>query len=403
MVVSEISDNAPRPHDARFMAAAVALARRASGRVWPNPAVAALIVDESGDIPVVRGRGWTQPAGGAHAEVRALRDAGEASRGATCYVTLEPCSHHGRTGPCAVALAEAGIRRVVVGLSDPNPRVSGRGVAILREAGVEVVVGVGEKLAAAHHAGFVRRMSEGRPHVVLKLAVSRDGYIGRKNDGQVAITGEDVRRRVHLYRAECDAIMVGIGTALADNPSLTCRLPGLEGRSPVRVVLDPRAELPLDGKLAATAGKTPVWVVVANDAEFERTDALSARGCMVIRVAPDEAGRISPKVALRALGQRGITTVILEGGSRLARSFLDADAVDEAMIYHGGATVGNGGILPFGDRPLDLIDESGLAKIPGRVAVGAESYDHYIRKSPDSEVRLNSRQAPNELQIQKGD
>ncbi|MXN67332.1 bifunctional diaminohydroxyphosphoribosylaminopyrimidine deaminase/5-amino-6-(5-phosphoribosylamino)uracil reductase RibD [Stappia sp. GBMRC 2046] len=380
MKVIEKSENSVRPHDPRFMAAAISLAARASGRVWPNPAVGALIVDESDYIPVVRGRGWTQATGGAHAEARALHDAGEAARGATCYVTLEPCSHQGRTGPCAVALAEAGIKRVVVGVADPNPRVSGRGVEILREAGVEVVVGVCEGQAAEHHAGFIRRMRDGRPHVILKLAVSNDGFIGRRDDGQVAITGEDVKRRVHLFRAECDAIMVGIGTAIADNPSLTCRLPGLEDRSPVRVVLDPRADLPLDSKLVRTADKTPVWVIVANDADYERTDALSEKGCSVIRVAPDGKGRISPKVALRALGQRGITKLLLEGGSRIAKSFVEADAVDEAMIYNGAATVGNGGILPFGDRGLDFLDESALVMAPGRIEVGPESCDHYIRK-----------------------
>lgn len=368
-----------KPYDERFMKATVSLARRATGRVWPNPAVAALIVDESGKVPIVRGRGWTSPPGGPHAEIAALRDAGEAARGATCYVTLEPCSHQGRTGPCAVALANAGVQRVVIGVLDPNPRVSGKGAALLRDAGISVAVGIGEAECRAHHAGFIRRIKDGRPHVVLKLAVSKDGYIGRKGDGQVAITGEDTARRVHIYRAECDAIAVGIGTVLADDPSLTCRLPGLEARSPVRVVLDANARLPLDSNLVETARVTPVWVIVSNSADYERTDALSARGCTVIRVPLVADGRIAPAVAMRALGQRGITSLLLEGGSRVAESFVRAGMVDEAMIYHGGDVVGSSGIRPFGESGAELLENFGLERQAGRFRMGCETYDHYIR------------------------
>ncbi|WP_235974722.1 bifunctional diaminohydroxyphosphoribosylaminopyrimidine deaminase/5-amino-6-(5-phosphoribosylamino)uracil reductase RibD [Stappia albiluteola] len=361
------------------MAAALSLARRASGRVWPNPAVGALIVDESGDLPVIRGRGWTSPPGGPHAEAVALRNAGDAARGATCYVTLEPCSHQGRTGACSIALIEAGISRVVVALADPNPRVSGRGIAMLRDAGVEVVTGVCEDEARRHHAGFVMRMRHNRPQVLLKLAISQDGFIGRRNGGQVLITGEDVARRVHLFRAECDAICVGIGTVLSDDPELTCRLPGMSHLSPVRVVLDARADLPMNSYLARTAGEVPVWLIVSNAADYEKTDALAARGVTVIRVPQDEAGRIAPHVALRVLGQRGITRLLLEGGSRVAESFVAAGAVDEVMAYHGTATVGEGGVKPLGDHGLELLDEKGFVRLPGRRRVGGESFE-YLRR-----------------------
>ena len=375
-----VATQVQRGHDERFMAAAVALARRATGRVWPNPAVGALIVRDTAEGAVMVGRGVTSPPGGPHAEVMALRMAGEAARGATCYVTLEPCSHLGRTGPCAVALAEAGVGRVVVGLSDPNPRVSGRGVAMLRDAGVDVTVGVCAALCRRHHAGHSRRVLEGRPHVHVKLAVSADGALGRRGDGQSAITGEEVRRRVHLERAACDAILVGIGTAVADDPDLTCRLPGLEARSPVRVVLDPTARLPLDSRLVQTAGLTPVWVLTANDADYERTDALAAAGCTIVRLATTAAGRIDPLVALRALGQRGITRVLVEGGGAVAGAFLDRDVVDEAVLYHGTVVVGADPVLPFGTRDVSALAQTGRFVVADRGYLGPDRYIRYSRK-----------------------
>ncbi len=249
----------------------------------------------------------------------------------------------------------------------------------MREAGISVAIGVGEAACREHHAGFISRIKDGRPHVVLKLAVSRDGFIGRHGDGQMAITGEDTARRVHMYRAECDAIAVGIGTALVDDPSLTCRLPGLESRSPVRVVLDAHARLPLESNLVETARTTPVWVIVSNGADYDRTDALSARGCTVIRVPLGGDGRIAPAVAMRALGQRGITSLLLEGGSRVAESFVRAKIVDEAMIYHGSVVVGGQGIKPLGEHGVEMLEENGLDRQPGRFKVCCEAYDHYIR------------------------
>ncbi|MCR4268122.1 bifunctional diaminohydroxyphosphoribosylaminopyrimidine deaminase/5-amino-6-(5-phosphoribosylamino)uracil reductase RibD, partial [Nitratireductor sp. ZSWI3] len=238
--------------DRRFMAAAIRLSRRHLGLTGTNPSVATLIVRDDGAGPRIVGRGVTAIGGRPHAETEALAEAGVAARGATAYVTLEPCAHHGRTPPCANALAVAGVARVVGAAADPDPRVSGKGYAILRDAGIEVVEGVLAEEAADLMRGYLTRSEKKRPEVTLKLAISADGMIGRQGQGQVAITGEVSRRQVHMMRAESDAILVGIGTALADGPALTCRLPGLERRSPLRIVLDRDLRLPPTSTLART-------------------------------------------------------------------------------------------------------------------------------------------------------
>src|SRR5262249_28151272 len=217
--------------DRRFMQLALALGRRGQGHTWPNPAVGAVIVKDG----VIVGRGWTQVGGRPHAEPEALRRAGEAARGATLYVTLEPCSHFGKSPPCADAVIAAGIERVVSAIEDPNPQVAGQGHARLRAAGIAVDIGLCAAEAAYDHTGHFRRVRDQRPHVILKLAVSADDKIGGPGGKSVAITGEAARNRVHLLRAQSDAILVGIGTVLADDPLLTCRLPGMGARSPVRV------------------------------------------------------------------------------------------------------------------------------------------------------------------------
>ncbi len=337
------------------MLAAVGLARRGLGKVWPNPSVGALIVGENerGEAIVV-GRGVTSRPGSAHAEVNALRQAGERAKDATCYVTLEPCSHFGRTPPCSSALIKAGVKRVVIGMRDPNPRVAGRGIAMLEEAGVEVVVGVEAKACEALHHGFALRITEQRPHVFLKLAVSRDGFIGRVGEGQIKISGPLSMRHVHGFRASHDAILVGIGTALADDPQLTCRLPGMGARSPVRVVLDAAAKLPVTSAMVKTAADVPVWLIAGNDADPVRITALTEAGVLVIRV-PLEGGRINPRSALRALGARGITRLMVEGGSRIASAFLMADCVDDLCIVTGDIEIGQGGIPPLHGTSLEDI------------------------------------------------
>jgi diaminohydroxyphosphoribosylaminopyrimidine deaminase/5-amino-6-(5-phosphoribosylamino)uracil reductase len=326
--------------DGRFMAAALRLCRRNLGRTGTNPSVACLIVKDG----VILGSAVTAVGGRPHAETQALAEAGEAARGATAYVTLEPCSHHGRTPPCADALVASGVARVVVSVSDPDERVAGRGLAILREAGLTVVSGVLEAEGRAALAGYLTRQTKKRPHITLKLAISADGMLGHLGTGQVAITGLISRGQVHGLRAETDAILVGIGTALADDPELTCRLPGLEDRSPVRIVLDPRLELPPQGKLAQTARAVPVIAVAAkeeaNDLQRQaRQDALEALGVEVLMCDPRRLDAL-----LTALATRGISSLLVEGGARAAASFLDAGLVDRILLFNGPGTLGKHGV-----------------------------------------------------------
>src|SRR6202030_3523165 len=244
--------------DQRFMSLALALGRRGLGNTWPNPSVGAVVVRHDGAEPVIVGRGWTQRGGRPHAETEALRRAGPAARGATLYVTLEPCSHHGKTPPCTDAIIAAGIARVVSAIEDPNARVAGRGHSLLRASGITVDVGVGAAEARRAHAGHIRGVCDHRPHISLKLAVSADGKAGRAGRRPAPITGEASRSKVHLMRAMNDAILIGIGTALADDPQLSCRLPGMALRSPVRVVLDIRKRLPDSRGLVRSGDETPV-------------------------------------------------------------------------------------------------------------------------------------------------
>ncbi len=279
--------------DLRFMELALSLGRRGLGRTWPNPAVGAVIVKDG----VIVGRGWTQPGGRPHAEVEALRRAGPAARGATLYVTLEPCSHFGKSPPCADAVIAAGISRVVSAIEDPNPEVAGQGHARLRAAGITVDIGIGAEEARHDHAGHICRMTRGRPRVMLKLAISADGKAGAAGRRPVAITGEAVRDRVHLLRAQNDAIMIGIGTVLADDPMLTCRLPGMAKNSPVRVVADSMLRLPLSSRLVKSAYETPVWVVGGMSAPQEAEFRLLPLGVEVLR-SPGSTDPLDLKDAL---------------------------------------------------------------------------------------------------------
>ena len=289
------------------MAVALRLAERGLGSVWPNPAVGCVLV-QGGRIV---GRGWTQPGGRPHGEVEALRRAGGAALGATAYVSLEPCAHYGRTPPCTMALLQACIRRVVAATVDPDPRVDGRGIEQLRQAGVEVAVGLGRAEAEAINAGFILRVRANRPLVTLKLATSLDGRIATKSGASQWITGEAARARGHLLRASHDAIMIGSGTALADDSSLTCRLPGLEERSPVRVVLDRRLRLPLASKLASSARTVPTWLFTGADAPERGRKGLRALGVDTLLAGTDASGQLDLPEVLAALAARGITRVLV--------------------------------------------------------------------------------------------
>ncbi len=346
--------------DQRFMQLALTLGRRGQGRTWPNPAVGAVVVKDG----VIVGRGWTQPSGRPHAEPEALKRAGEAARGAILYVTLEPCSHIGKSPPCADAIIAAGIARVVSAIEDPNPEVAGQGHAKLRAAGIAVDIGPGAAEAARDHAGHFRRVRDKRPHVILKLALSSDDKIGAAGRKPVPISGEAARARVHLLRAQCDAILVGIGTVRADDPLLTCRLPGMEARSPVRVVLDRSLRIPGTSRLVHSARETPLWVMTSNLAEARAAMKLGAAGAQVIRVATatTPTGLDLPTV-LHALSEKGITSLLVEGGARVASSFVAAGLVDEAWLLRGADPIGANGVTALDALPLTAITESPAFKL----------------------------------------
>jgi diaminohydroxyphosphoribosylaminopyrimidine deaminase / 5-amino-6-(5-phosphoribosylamino)uracil reductase len=342
--------------DQRFMQLALTLGRRGLGRTWPNPSVGAVVVKDG----IIVGRGWTQPSGRPHAEPEALKRAGEAARGATLYATLEPCSHFGKSPPCVDAIIAAGIARVVSAIEDPNPEVGGQGHAKLRAAGIKVDIGLGAVEAAHDHAGHFRRIREKRPHVILKLAVSSDDRIGAPGRKPVAITGEAAKARMHLLRAQCDAILVGIGTVLADDPLLTCRLPGMEARSPVRVVLDRALRIRGTSKLVHSARETPLWVMTSSLSEAPAVMKLGAAGAQVIRVATTitpPPGLDLPAV-LHALAERGITRLLVEGGARVASSFVAAGLVDELWLLRGPDPVGVDGVPALDALPLSVLTQS---------------------------------------------
>jgi diaminohydroxyphosphoribosylaminopyrimidine deaminase/5-amino-6-(5-phosphoribosylamino)uracil reductase len=372
MAASDQSD------DARFMALALALGRRGLGRTWPNPAVGAVVVRDDGAGPVVAGRGWTQPGGRPHAETEALRRARDAARGATLYVTLEPCSHHGQTAPCADATISAGIARVVSALEDPNPQVAGAGHRRLAESGIVVDIGPGADEARRAHAGHIRRVRDGRPHVTLKLAVSADGKAGLGGRRPAVITGKAARDRVHLMRANNDAVLTGSGTALADDPLLTCRLPGMENRSPVRVVLDSKLRLPPESRLAVTARDTPLWVIASDSAPSQREEALQAKGAEVFRI-PDGEDKLDLLAVLKLLGGRGVSRLMVEAGPILAAAFLQADLVDEAMLLRSPQILGAEAIDALEKLPLETLTQSSRLVSAGTEQIGADTAEFYWR------------------------
>ncbi|PCD76207.1 bifunctional diaminohydroxyphosphoribosylaminopyrimidine deaminase/5-amino-6-(5-phosphoribosylamino)uracil reductase RibD [Pseudothioclava arenosa] len=331
--------------DARFMALALSLAGRGLGNVWPNPAVGCVIV-RAGRVV---GRGWTQPGGRPHAERRALDQAGAAARGATAYVTLEPCAHHGKTPPCAEALVAAGVARVVSALEDPDPRVSGKGHALLRAAGLEVETGVMAVEARALQVGFLSRIERGRPWVALKLATSFDGRIATQTGESQWITGPEARAYVHALRARFDAVMVGGGTVRADDPLLTVR--GFTPlRQPVRVVASAALDLPRD-RMAASVSEAPLWLVHAGAAPQEAREWWAAQGAELIEVAASGAG-LAPEAILAALGTRGLTRVFCEGGGRFAAALLRAGLVDELIGFTAGVALGGEGRASVGAMEL---------------------------------------------------
>ncbi len=353
--------------DRARMAAALSLARRGLGATWPNPTVGCVI----GRAGRVLGRGWTQPGGRPHAERMALDDARarfgpESLCGATAWVTLEPCAHHGRTPPCADALVSAGVARVVAPIEDPDPRVSGRGFETLRAAGVAVETGLMAEAARAVNAGFLSRHERGRPWLTLKLAASLDGRIATNSGESCWISGPAARRRVHVMRAEHDAVLIGAGAARADDPMLDVRLAGLDDRRPARIVADGGLGLSLTSRLARTAGTHPLWVLHRPGVDHDRIAALESVNALCLETPTLGTGELDMAAALRALAGRGVTRVLCEGGGRLAASLLRAGLVDELVWFCAGVAIGADGAAAVARMGIERLADAprlGLAAV----------------------------------------
>jgi len=337
--------------DVGHMMAALALASRGLGRVAPNPAVGCVLVRDG----IVVGRGWTQPGGRPHAETEALRRAGAAAAGAIAYVTLEPCAHHGSTPPCADALIAAGVARVVVAIEDPDPRVAGRGLERLRAAGILVEVGLCAEDAQQLNAGFLKRIEQGLPLVTLKLATTLDGKIATHTGESQWITGPAARGLGHMLRRQHDAIMVGSGTVLADDPELTVRLPGLANPPPLRIVVDGRLRTPLTAKLVMAAKQVPTVIVTHAGVDPLRARAFRDCGVDLVEAPRDADGNVDLRAALTALAKRGLTRILVEGGATLAASLLRARLVDRLAWFRSPGLIGGDGmdaVKPFGTDRL---------------------------------------------------
>lgn len=351
------------------MTAALALGRRGLGTTAPNPAVGCVLVNDGRVV----GRGWTRPGGRPHAEAEALRRAGEAARGATAYVTLEPCSHHGRTPPCAEALTGAGIVRVAVALDDPDSRVAGSGLARLRDGGLAVATGVCAERAADDLGGYLMRQRRGRPRFSLKLATSLDGRIATAAGDSQWITGPLARARGHMLRAAHDAVMVGIGTALADDPMLTCRLPGVARRT-LRIVLDSQARLSADSRMARTAADHPVWQFSVAG----KTPAAS-QVCR-FAVAADATGRTDPNSVAAMLGAEGLNDILVEGGGQVAASLMRADLADRLYWFRAGAVLGGDARPAVGDLGFDRLADAGRWRLQSREPCGDDLLEIWQRE-----------------------
>ncbi|MCP5365096.1 MAG: bifunctional diaminohydroxyphosphoribosylaminopyrimidine deaminase/5-amino-6-(5-phosphoribosylamino)uracil reductase RibD [Hyphomicrobiales bacterium] len=359
--------------DAAFMVEALQLARRGLGNVWPNPSVGAIIVSNR----AVVGRGWTQRGGRPHAETEALRHAGDAAKGATAYVTLEPCAHYGQTPPCASAMIDAGITRAVIALEDPDPRVSGRGIEILKNAGVDVAVGCEAAKAQEINQGFLNRVTLGRPLFTLKMASTLDGRIATHTGDSRWITDAPARAEAHRLRAEHDAVLVGSGTLMTDDPHLDCRLPGMSDCSPVRVVVDRRLRVDPSCHIIRTAREIPTWVVTASGAGSGTQHQLTEAGVTVITVEPDDAGVVSAAAVARALGAAGLTRVLIEGGGQIAAAFLSAGLVDQVAWFHAPVLIGADGLPAVGVMGIDRIKDAIRLRAAGTRRIGPDWFGLY--------------------------
>ena len=355
------------------MSLALSLGRRGQGRCWPNPAVGCVVVAKGRIV----GRGWTQPGGRPHAEAMALAEAGRAARGAVAYVTLEPCAHHGQTPPCAQALIDAGIARVVVAIADSDPRVDGQGLEMLRAAGVEVTLGEGAQAALEDHTGFLTRTTLGRPMLTLKLASSFDGRIATGTGESQWITGPQARRAVHGMRARHDAVMVGGGTARKDDPGLTVRDLGV-AHQPVRVVVSRRLDLPLMGQLARTAAEVPVLLCHGRDADAELLRTWQDLGATLLPCAA-RGGQLDPVDVMQQLGSHGLTRVFCEGGGALAASLIEADLVDQLVGFTAGVVIGAEGLPGIGAMGLSHLRDAPRYTLKSTRRIGPDTMHTWVR------------------------
>lgn len=375
-----VTKRTPDANDHRHMQAAFRLARRGLGSVWPNPAVGCILVREDWGGRIV-GRGWTQSGGRPHAEIEALSRAGEEARGSTAYVTLEPCIHKGETGPCAEALIGAGISRAVIALEDPDPRVSGGGIKAIHDAGVDVVSGVLADAAADLNAGFISRITSGRPIFTFKTATSLDGRIATASGHSHWITGEDARRGAHYLRASHDALFIGSGTALQDQPKLTCRLPGMDQQSPVRVVADSGLKLPINHPLVATAKAVPTWIYTVDGGDPDHRRELEAAGVLIINVDPDSQGRPDLNWVAADMASRGLTRVLVEGGAELATELLRRDLIDRICWFRAPMLIGGDGTPTVQPLGVETLDEAAAFTRTSVCVMGADTIETYERRN----------------------
>lgn len=361
--------------DLRWMEAALNLGSRSLGLTSPNPSVGAILVKDRAVI----GRGATAPAGRPHAERIAMDQAGETVRGSTLYVTLEPCSHFGASSPCADAIVEAGVSRVVSAMEDPNPLVGGQGHARLRAAGIPVSIGAGAEQARRDHRGHVLRVTMGRPSVTLKLAETADGFAsGGSHDSRLRITGQIANLRVQVMRSIHEAIMIGLGTALADDPALTVRLPGVD-RKPMRVILDTHLRLPARSRLAATARNAPTLVVAGPDAPNEASLRLADLGVVIERVGLDADGRVDLNEALRALSVRGVTRVFSEGGPRVAARLIALGLADDVALITADKPLARPGVPALADEARAALLDPSRYRLFETMVYGADTMQVWER------------------------
>jgi diaminohydroxyphosphoribosylaminopyrimidine deaminase/5-amino-6-(5-phosphoribosylamino)uracil reductase len=368
--------------DRHFMQQALDFGARGQGTTWPNPCVGALVTQQTPDGPVVVTRGHTQPGGRPHGEADAFDRVGpNAAAGGTLYVTLEPCSHRTirAATPCVERSILAGVRRVVAAMADPNPLFRGLGFALLRTAGISVTTGVLEAQAQTAHRGHVLRVTQGRPMVTFKVARTADGFAGGAGGARLAVSDAAATAWVHLQRAHHDAIMLGIGSVLADDPMLTVRLPGMAARSPVRIILDSHLRLPLASQLVTTAGVVPVWVIATEAAPVEREIALVAAGVEVMRVSAAADGHLDLAEALRLLGTRGITRVFSEGGPTIGEKLAQAGLADEIIVSTSPKTLGQQGVIAIRPGLARLLADGDVYTCIETGLIGPDHFEHFVR------------------------